>query len=239
MRGLEQIRVLCLMTGGADLNLRGCCLHGILGGVQVVAARAGDVVRGMGTRWPIVRGVRLMTSQALGVLFGCRCQGFRSEIDHTGQRTAARFHMRTSRTVTGLALQPPVPEGPVGIIGSCMLGAEDARDRGIVVTAEAGVGSLRTVGRIGMRWAIGLRCGDDLRWSIGRERVHETAYQQSEGGSYASTRKLLHSVRRDRDVVHHPHVCDSAGTVADAAGLNVRRVGTDDRATFRIFRDGG
>jgi len=238
MRGFEQIRVLCLMTPGADLDLRGGCLHGVLGGMQIVTARAGDIVRSMGARWPIVRGIRLMTGQALGILLVRGRHRVRPEIDHTRERTAARFHMRTSRTVTGLALQAPVPEGSVGIIGSCMLGAENARDRGIVVTAEAGVGSLRTVGRIGMRWAIGLRCGDDLRWSIGRERVHETAYQKSEGGSYASTRKLLHSIRRDRDVVHHPHVCDSAGTVADAAGLDVRRVGTDDRAPLRIFCDG-
>lgn len=57
MRWLGKIGVLRLVTGGTDFDLGGCGLHRIFGSVQIVAARAGDVARGMGARCPIVRRV--------------------------------------------------------------------------------------------------------------------------------------------------------------------------------------
>jgi hypothetical protein len=114
--------------------------------------------------------------------------------------------------MTGLALQAAVTEGAARIVRPRVLGAEQPRDRGIVMTAEAGVRSLRTVRRISIRRA------------ISRERLHGPAQQQSKCAGYAGTPKPLHSVRRDRDVVHDFHVSNAPRAVADAAGLRIRRI---------------
>jgi hypothetical protein len=75
-----------------------------------------------------MRGVRLVTPQASGVLYRrwCRCLG--TEIDHAGERTAARGDVRAARSMAGFALQPAVSEGTPRVIGPRMLGAEEARD---------------------------------------------------------------------------------------------------------------
>ena len=121
-----------------------------------------------------------MAGQTLGILFRCRRERFRAEIHHARERPTARFYVRAPRSVTGLALQAAVAKGAMRVIGSCVLGAEDAGDRGIVVTPETGIGALRTVGRIGMRRTANRRCNVGLRGSIGCERVQSCAQQQSE-----------------------------------------------------------
>ena len=148
---------------------------GSLASVQLVAARARHIARGMSARCPIMRRVRLMAAQALRVLLACGRTRLGAEVDHARQRAAARLHMCAARPVAGLALQTAVTEGPARIVRTRMLGAEDARDRRIVMTAKTGVRSLRAVGGIGMRAreraSRSGRCGR----RIGRERVHSPA----------------------------------------------------------------
>jgi hypothetical protein len=160
--------------------------------------------------------IRLMAAQALRVLFECGRQRFGTEVDHARQRSATRLHVSTPRSVTGLALQSAVAERSIGIAGLCVLGAEQARDGGVVVTCEAGIGSL---------------------WTVLRTGVGDSTQQQSESGCHAGTWKPPHSIRRSGDVVHYLHIRNSAGTMADAAGLYACRTGTENRAAFGVFRD--
>jgi hypothetical protein len=193
---------------------------------------ARHIARRMRTRCPVVRGVRLMAGQALCVLPGCGCQRFGTEVDHSGQRSASRPHVRAARPVTRLALQPTVPEWPARIVRLRVLGMENTRDGRITMATQTGIRSLRTVGRIG--------CYRDCRWwRIGRERRRTCAQQQSKCGSHAGSLKPPHSIRRGRDVVHDSHVRHSAGPVTDAAGLHVSRVGAENSPPFGVLRDRG
>ena len=146
MRELVEVRVLRLMTAGADLDLGRRRLHRILGRVQLMAARARDIACGVCTRGPIVRRVRLMADRDIARSVGRGCLRLGTEIDHARQRTASCRHMRTPRPVAGLALQAAVTERAARIVGPGVLGAKDARDARIVVTAQAGVRALRAVG---------------------------------------------------------------------------------------------
>lgn len=145
MRGLQEIRVLRLMTGTADFDLGRRGLYRVLRGVHSVAACAGHIARGVSTRCPVMRRIRLVASQALRVLFDGGRGGLGAEVDHTRQRAASRLHMCAPRPMAGLALQAAVSKGTAGIIWTGMLGVEDARDAGIVVTGQATIGSLRAV----------------------------------------------------------------------------------------------
>jgi hypothetical protein len=158
MRGLQEIRVLRLMTRSADLNLRGCGLHRIFGSMQRVTTCTRYVARRVRTRCPVMGRVRLVTGQTLRVLFWRRRERFGSEVDHARQRAASRLYVRTTRPVTGLALQAAVAEWTTGIVGTRVRGAEQTRDAGIVMTAETGVGTLRAECRIGVRRSIGFGC---------------------------------------------------------------------------------
>jgi hypothetical protein len=233
MRGFEEIGVLRLMTRGTDFNLRRCRSHRIFGQMQRMTACAGHIARCVRTRGPVMCGIRLMAAQALRVLFEGRCERFWAEVDHARQRSASSLHVSPARSVTSLALQSTVAERTVGIIRPRMLGVEQARNGGIAVTGETGVGSLRTEIRTGMRRTIG------LRWIIGRERRHAPTQQQSESGGHAGTWKPLHSIRRGGDVVHDLHIGNSAGAVANAASLYACRICTENRAAFGVFRDRG
>jgi hypothetical protein len=231
--------VLRLVTSGANFNLGGRGLHGIFGGVQIVATRAGDIARCVGARCPIVRRVRLMTGQTLAVLL---CSGrlrFRAEIHHALEWTATRLYMRTAGSVTRLALQAAMPKRAMRVIGSGMLGAEDTGDRGIIVTPEAGIGALRTVGRIDVRWTTDLRCNGDLWWRIGCHSMQTCGQEQNERGGYTRTRKPTHLISRSRrrNVVHDGYIRNATRTVANATGLHVRRVSADNRAPFSVFGD--
>ena len=62
VRRLKKICVLCLMTGGADLDLGDGAKHWIFGCVQRVAACAYEVARGVGARRPIMCRVRLVAA---------------------------------------------------------------------------------------------------------------------------------------------------------------------------------
>jgi len=231
MRGLEQIGVLCLVTSGADLDLSRRGLHRILGGVQSVAARAGDIARCVGAGGPVVCGIALVATQASRVLLRRRSQRLRPKINHAGQWSSTRPHMRAAGAVAGLALQTAVTERTLGVIGPRMGGAENAGDSGVVVAAETGIGPLRTVD------------GVDVRRSIGRPRVCAQAQQQGGAEQRGSardrpgSRQPRHSVRRGGDVMYDFHICDSAGAVAHTAGLHIRRGGAQDRAAFRVLAD--
>ena len=145
MRELVDVGVLCLMTAGADLDLTRRTLHRILYRMQLMTARTRDVARGVLARGPIVRGVRLVageTSRVLALRGGLR---FGSKDDDFGH-IAHAIDVRTPGTVAGLALQAAVPEGAARIVRTGVLGMKDARDTRIVVTSEAGIGSLSAVG---------------------------------------------------------------------------------------------
>ena len=234
------------MTGGADLDLGGCGPHRILRRMQRVTARAGYVARRMRARCPVVGRVRLMAGETLRVLLESGCERFGAEVDHARERSAPRLHVRAARPVTGLALQTAVAERPARITGLRMFGTEDAGDRRIVMAAQAGVRPLRAVRGIGMRRSRGgSRCGGrgrrcrDRGRCIGRERVPTRTQQQSTCGGHASTRQPPHSVRRGGNIVHDPHIRDSARAMAHSAGLHGRRIGAENRPAFRVLRDRG
>ena len=155
IRGLVEIRVLRLMARGTGLDLRNGDPHRILRRVQCMTACASDIAGRVGAGCPIVGSVRLMTSKAWGVLPRRRRERLPAEVDHAGERSAARRHVCATRSVAGLALQAAVAERAPRIIRTRMLGAEQACHAGIVVTAEAGVRALRAVGRDGVRRTFG------------------------------------------------------------------------------------
>jgi hypothetical protein len=137
--------VLDLVTFSADIRL-GCCLaHRILHLMHLVTVSAGDVVSSMSTRHPVMRRVRLVTTEAHGILFCDRRAGLRSKVDDAGRLPPLRLGVRTARAVTGLALQPAVSERAMQVIGEGMPGPEDRHDLGFVVTIETGVSTLRAV----------------------------------------------------------------------------------------------
>jgi len=175
MRRLKKIGVLRLMTCSADLDLSDRAQHGVLGYVQRVTAHTRHVTRRVRARCPLMGRVRLVTAQAIRVLLSNRRGRFGAEDDHARWRATARLHMRAAGTVTGLALQTAVAEGAARIVRTRMFGAEQPRDRGIVVASEAGVRALRTIRRAG------------IRRGISRERVHGPAQQQGECAAHAST----------------------------------------------------
>src|ERR1035441_7063938 len=81
--------------------------------------------------------------------------------------------MRAARSVAGLALQSAVAEWSARIVGTRVLGAEDACDARIVVTTQTGVGSLWAVGRGVGRRGVGRGCvggARGIRHRHGRER---------------------------------------------------------------------
>ena len=147
MRGLQEIRALRLMTSSANLNLRGCSLHRILGRMQRVTTCTRYVARRVCTRCVSLGRVRLVTGQTSRILPWCRRQRFGPEVDHARQRAASRLHVRAARPVTGFALQAAVTEWTMRIVRSRVRGAEQTRDAGIVVTAETSVRALGAVGR--------------------------------------------------------------------------------------------
>jgi len=106
-----------------------------------------------------VGGVRLVAGEALRILLDGGSGCFRTKINHARQWAAARLHMRAARSMTGLALKAAGAEWPARVIRLRMSGMEQAGDPRIVMTAEAGVRSVRTEGGIGMRRAGGWRRG--------------------------------------------------------------------------------
>jgi len=170
MRWLRKIGVLRLVAGRARLDLRRGIVHRVFGIVQRMTTRAGHIARRVRARGPFVRGVGLMATQALRILYGCRSCGLCTEVEHAGERTASGLHMPAARAVTCFALQLPVPKGTMRIIRACVLGSKNLRDRGIAMAAEAGIGALIAVIRL------------RLRWSIRRMRVHSNAEEEQRRG---------------------------------------------------------
>ena len=129
--------------------------------------------------------------------------------------------------MAGLALQTAVSERTTRIVRTCVLGVEDARDGGIVVAPEAGIGSVRAVGRGWRRRTVGSKRGCDPRCHHAQRNRCEVAPN------------LSHSIARGGGghVVHDLDIRNSARTVTHAAGLDVRRDGAENRSTLRVFRD--
>jgi hypothetical protein len=151
-RKLVEIGVLRLMTTPAHLDLRRRLVtHRILDGVQRMATGTRHVVRRMRARRPIVRGIRLVTGQALRVLFGCGGLRLPAEIHHSLQRPAACVRVHATRSVAGLALQATMAEGAARIIRTSVYRAKDVGDLGLCMTAQAGVRSRVAVVRSGGR----------------------------------------------------------------------------------------
>jgi hypothetical protein len=145
MRRLQKIAVLRLVTRAAHFDLSRCYLHRIFGHVQLVAACAGHVARGMRARCPVMRCVRLMAAQTLGILRGCGTMRFGTVDDDFGY-IAPLIDMRRAGSVAGFALQSAMPKRAARIIWTSMLGVKDAHHGGIIaVASETGIGSLRAV----------------------------------------------------------------------------------------------
>ncbi len=133
------------MTGGADFDLCGGRSHRIFGGMQRMARGAGDIARGMCARRPGMRRIGLMAAQALRILQRRGRLRLLAEIDHAREWSAAGLDVRAPRSVARFALQTAMTEGSMRIIGSRMLGAEDAGHAGIAMTSKTSIRSLGTV----------------------------------------------------------------------------------------------
>jgi len=187
MRRLEQVGALRQMAARADLDLSRRRQYRILGRVQCMTTRAGHIARRVRTGRPIMPGIQLVAAQTLRILSrrGGECLG--AEIDHARERSTLRPHMCAARAVTGFALQTTVTERAVWILRTGVLGTKDPRNRGVAVTAKAGVGSLRAVSGLMMRRTDGLyvdRRGS--RW-LGRECTDGMSQQQNGCGHHAGT----------------------------------------------------
>ncbi len=152
MRRFEYIRALCLMARGADLDLGGRRPNRVFRGMQRVATGAGHIACRVRARGPVMRCIRFMAAQALRVLQWHWRLCFRAKIDHSGERSATRLHMRAPRAVARLALQTAMAEGTMRVIGSGMLGTEDSGNTGVAMTPKTGIRSLWTIARLRMRW---------------------------------------------------------------------------------------
>ena len=181
-RQLVEVGVLGLVTAGTDFDLAGCGLHRILGGMQLMAARARDIPRRMRARGPIMRGVRLVAPQTIRVLLlhGEWDLGPKAMIPqryHPSHRHAhrpARGRPRTAarRGRTGRA------DRRAGV-----LGVKYGHDGGIAgMTSETGVGSLRAVGRGSMR---GVLVRDTGRYSSRPDLPHPAEQQDQRNGGAA------------------------------------------------------
>jgi hypothetical protein len=127
-----------------------------------------------------------MTTQTRDVLLRRLGACFRPKIGQPRQRSSARLYMRASWSMARLALQTTMSEWAVWVIGSGVLGAENSGNAAIVMTAEAGISSIRTVDGIGMRRAIGGR-------PVGGDCMCDEAQQQSDYGAREARRSQLSS----------------------------------------------
>ena len=89
------------------------------------------------------------------------------------------------------------------------------------MATQTGIGTLWAVAGIGRVWR-GHRWGRS--GSVERMHLRVGTQHQRESGQHSGTRRAPHSIHRGGDVVHDLHISDSARTVADAAGLHIRRV---------------
>ncbi len=105
MGGLEKVGALCLMASRADIGLGRGRLYRIFRGVHRMTAGAGNVAGRVCAGRPVVRRIRLVAAQTLGILYRRRRRRFRAEVHHSGQGASACFYMRTARSMAGLALQ--------------------------------------------------------------------------------------------------------------------------------------
>jgi hypothetical protein len=99
--------------------------------------------------------IRFMASQTLRVLLKGRRQGLLPEVNHSGERSAARLYMCAPRSVARLALQPTMAEGTTRVIWSCVFGVEYPGNAGIAMTSKTAVRSFGTESGIHMRRTIG------------------------------------------------------------------------------------
>ena len=214
--------------------------------MQLMAARAGHVARGVSARGPIVRGVRLMAAEAIRVLLLQRVRmRFGAEIDDARQRAAARLHVCAARSVAGLALQAAVTEGAARIVRTRMLGAEDAGDAGLLwhprqVSAPCGLYA-EAAGVAGGGRAVvagGRRGGVAASSAANAGTIPVTA------AANATIAKLRRTCLTQLPAVvagmlmHDLQVGDSARTVAHGAALHARRA-AENRAPLRVLQQRG
>ncbi len=104
----------------------------------------------MTARMPREAGIRCMAVNAELVLFGNRGISIASEGDRRGSflTTPNPRRMLAGWSMTGLALQLPVTEGGVRIIGNSVLRPENGKRGLVIVTGETGVSTLAAVVRI-------------------------------------------------------------------------------------------
>ena len=104
MRRPYQAQMLCLVTRPTDFRLRGDPAYGVLGGMQLMAIGAGDLVRRVYAGSPVVRSITLVTAEAHRVLpdgWGMRLS---PEIHDAGRLSTLCFDVRAAWSVTRLAL---------------------------------------------------------------------------------------------------------------------------------------
>lgn len=164
--------MLRFVTPAADFRLRGDLLHRILSAMHLVAIGTPDIVGGMRTRAPIVSRVSQVASEAHRVLSCDRSLCTGTEIHDSRPLSSFGFDMRSPGAMTGLALETAVTERSPWIVGLRVLGPKEGQYLWIVMAAQAGVGSLRTVG--GWRWrGSGVRGNAVCRVRADREESHQ------------------------------------------------------------------
>jgi hypothetical protein len=126
VRGFQRRGMLDLVAFGADFRLRRGAPNRVLSLVHLVAIGAGDITRRVRAGAPGMGSVRLMASEAHGILLRRRSMRAGAEVDDAGRLPALGFDMRIARPVAGLTLQPAMSEGTAGIIRLCVASAEKA-----------------------------------------------------------------------------------------------------------------
>lgn len=140
--------------------------------------------------------------------------------------------MIAARSVTGFALQLAVSEWGVGILRHCVLGAEDGQSGLVVVTLEAGVGTLAAVVGEFSPVAIGLGIGDRGQGDghEGHRQYRGLSYSHFHEHQYVSSLVELELA----NTVHLSRIGARAWSVTELTGLDAGRY----ELAVSIFRRG-
>jgi hypothetical protein len=127
-----------------------------------VTVGAGDFVDVVRTTVPAKSHIAVVAIQAHAILLADAGFVVRQKGHNFGPflSTANSGRMLSTRSMTGFALQLAMSERAARIRGYAMFSLEYGERRGIVVTAQTGIGTLAAIRNIGCRFTLCLCSGD-------------------------------------------------------------------------------